>query len=332
MRYFLRRTAFFVITLWAAVTLNFVIPRLQPGDPAESIVSQLTGQGAAVDPDQIRAVRLMLGLKDESILSQYWDYLVQLAHGDFGVSYTYFPYSVTHMIAEALPWTLVLVGVTQLLGFAIGTMLGAFAAWRRNSRFDSVVTLGSQFIGALPFFWIALLLLYFFAFVTGWFPDGGGFSADTEPSWSWAFVGDAVYHGILPAVAILITAPAGWIIGMRNNMVTSLGDDYTRLARAKGLRVRRIALMYGARVAILPNITGLALALGAILGGTVLVETIFDYPGLGRLMIEAVTARDYPLMQALFLFITTGVLIANLFADFLLGVLDPRVRKEATVR
>lgn len=332
MRYFARRTAFFFVTLWAAVTLNFVIPRLQPGDPAESIVAQLSGQGAAVDPDQIRAVRLMLGLKEESLLAQYWDYLGQLVHGDFGVSYTYFPYSVTHMIAEALPWTLVLVGVTQLLGFAIGTTFGAFAAWRRNSRFDSVVTLGSQFIGALPFFWIALLLLYFFAFGTGWFPDAGGYSADVEPNWSLAFVGDAVYHGILPAVAILITAPAGWIIGMRNNMVQSLGEDYTRLARAKGLRVRRIALMYGARVAILPNITGLALALGAILGGTVLVETIFDYPGLGRLMIEAVTSRDYPLMQALFLFITTGVLLANLFADFLLGVLDPRVRKEASAR
>jgi ABC-type dipeptide/oligopeptide/nickel transport system permease component len=328
-RYFLRRTAFFVITLWAAVTLNFIIPRLQPGDPAESIVAQLSGQGTAVDPQQIQAVRLMLGLPNESLIGQYWDYLGQLLRGDFGVSYTYFPYSVTHMIGEALPWTLVLVGITQLLGFAIGTTLGAFAAWRRNSRFDSIVTLGSQFIGALPFFWIAMLLLYFLSFQTGWFPDAGGFSADMTPSFSMAFIGDAAYHSVLPALAILITAPAGWIIGMRNNMVQSLGDDYTRLARAKGLRVRRIALMYGARVAILPNITGLALGLGAILGGTVLVETVFDYPGLGRLMIEAVTNRDYPLMQALFLFITTGVLLANLFADYLLGVLDPRVRKEA---
>lgn len=329
MRYFLRRTAFFVITLWAAVTLNFVIPRLQPGDPAESIVTQLAGQGTAVDPQQIEAVRLMLGLPNESLLGQYWDYLGQLVRGDFGVSYTYFPYTVTHMVGEALPWTLVLVGVTQLLGFAIGTTLGAFAAWRRNTRFDSIVTLGSQFIGALPFFWIAMLLLYFLSFQLGWFPDAGGFSTTAEPSFSMEFIADAAYHSVLPALAILITAPAGWIIGMRNNMVQSLGDDYTRLARAKGLRVRRIALVYGARVAILPNITGLALALGAILGGTVLVETVFDYPGMGRLMIEAVNNRDYPLMQALFLFITIGVLLANLFADYLLGVLDPRVRKEA---
>jgi ABC-type dipeptide/oligopeptide/nickel transport system permease component len=328
MRYFARRTAFFVITLWAAVTLNFVIPRLQPGDPAEAIVGQLTGQGP-VDPDQIRAVRLMLGVPDTSLLQQYWDYLGSLLRGDFGISYTYFPYPVTHMIGEALPWTLVLVGVTQIIGFVAGTVLGAFAARRRNSRFDSFVTLGSQFVGSLPFFWIALLLLYLLAFVANWFPTAGGYSASLEPTWSLAFLGDAIYHGILPALSILVTAPAGWIIGMRNNMVQSLGEDYTRLARAKGLTVRRITLAYGARVAVLPNVTGFALALGGILGGTVLVETIFDYPGLGRLLMEAVGARDYPLMQALFLFITIGVLLANLLADFLLGVLDPRVRKEA---
>jgi ABC-type dipeptide/oligopeptide/nickel transport system permease component len=330
-RYFLRRTAFFVVTLWAAVTLNFLIPRLQPGDPAAAIVGQLTGQGP-VDPDQLRAVRLMLGVPDTSLLTQYWDYLRSLLSGDFGISYSYFPYPVTHLISEALPWTLVLVGVTQILGFTIGTVLGAFAAWRRNSRFDSVVTLGSQFVGALPFFWIALLLLYVLSFVTNWFPDAGGHSASIEPTWSWAFAGDAIYHGILPALSILVTAPAGWIIGMRNNMVQTLGEDYTRLARAKGLRTRRIALAYGARVAILPNVTGFALALGGILGGTVLVETIFDYPGLGRLLMESVGSRDYPLMQALFLFITAGVLLANLLADFLLGVLDPRVRKEAALR
>lgn len=330
MTYFLRRLAFFVITLWAAVTLNFVIPRLQPGNPAQTIISQLTGtQGAAVDPAKVRALSLMLGLKNESVPRQYWDYLVQLAHGNFGVSYGYFPFSVTHMIFQALPWTLVLVGITQILGFAIGTVLGAFAAWRRNSRFDSLVTLGSQFVSTLPYFWIALLLIYVFGFVFNLLPTGGGYSPDGGPAWSFSFLSDAVYHGILPALSILITAPAGWIIGMRNNMVQSLGDDHTRLARAKGLSESRVALAYGARIAILPNITGFALALGGILGGTVLVESIFDYPGLGRLMFEAVSNRDYPLMQALFLFVTTGVLIANLIADVMLGVLDPRVRKGA---
>ncbi len=329
MHYYLRRAAFFVVTLWAAVTVNFIIPRLQPGDPAQAIASQLTGTQGHVDPAQVRAISLMLGLKSESLPRQYLDYLGQLAHGDFGVSYSYFPYSVTHMIFQALPWTLVLVGVTQILGFLIGTLLGAFAAWRRNSRLDSIVTLGSQFISTLPYFWIALLLIYVFGFVFDLMPTNGGFSPDGGPAWSLSFLGDAIYHGILPALSILVTAPAGWIIGMRNNMVQSLGDDHTRLARAKGLSESRIALAYAARIAILPNVTGFALALGGILGGTVLVESVFDYPGLGRLMFDAVTNRDYPLMQALFLFVTTGVLIANLIADVLLGVLDPRVRKGA---
>jgi peptide/nickel transport system permease protein len=330
MRYFLRRLGFFVFTLWAAITLNFLIPRLQPGDPADAIVTQITGSNAAVDPAVIRAVRLMLGVKDEPLVMQYWHYLQAIVQGDFGVSYTYFPYTVTHMVATALPWTLVLVGITQILGFLVGTVLGAFAAWRRNSRFDSVVTLGWQFIGTLPFFWLAMMLIYLFAFTVEWFPSGGGHPDTVDPGWSWDFVGGAIYHGVLPALSILITIPAGWLMGMRNNMIASLGDDYTRLARAKGLSTRRIALAYGARIAILPSVTALAMSLGAILGGTILVEQIFDYPGLGRLMFEAVTNRDYPVMQALFLFITIGVLVANLIADLLYGVLDPRVRKGAS--
>lgn len=328
MFYFARRVLFFVGTLWAAVTLNFVIPRLMPGDPAEAIVRRLTGRAAAVDPAQIEAVRLMLGIEtDASIVEQYVDYLGTVLRGDFGVSYTYFPYTVTHMVAQALPWTVLLVGVTQIVGFAVGTLAGAWAAWKRNGRFDSIVSIGGTFFGTLPFFWIALMLVWIFAFEFRWLPEGGGYGGETTPGWSWGFVGDAVRHSILPAASILITAPFGWMFGMRNNMVQILGEDYTRLARAKGLPPRRIALWYGARVAILPNVTGLALALGGILGGTVLVETVFDYPGMGRLLYESLGNRDYPLMQTIFLFTTFGVLLANLVADILYGVLDPRVRR-----
>ncbi|HSE55456.1 MAG TPA: ABC transporter permease [Nocardioidaceae bacterium] len=331
MTYFLRRLGFFVATLWAAVTLNFLIPRLQPGDPAEAIVRRLTGQNAAVDPAQVEAVRAMLGASDGNLLTQYVDYLAAVLRGDFGVSYTYFPYSVTEMIGQALPWTVVLVGVTQVIGFVLGTMLGAWAAYRRNSRVDSVITLGSTFIGTLPFFWIALLLIYVFAITLNWFPEGGGYGPGSSPGWSWVFFSDAFQHSVLPAVSLLVTAPIGWILGMRNNMVQNLGEDYARLAVAKGLPERRIALTYGARIAILPNVTGFAIALGGILGGTVLVETVFNYPGLGRMLLEAVSNRDYPLMQALFLFTTVGVLLANLLADVLYGMLDPRVRRTEAV-
>jgi len=326
MRYFARRIGFFLATLWAAVTLNFVIPRLQPGDPAEVMVRKLAGKDAQLDPAAVRAMRAMLGAPDGNLFQQYVDYLKALSHGKFGISYTYFPYPVTEVIGKALPWTLVLVGVTQVLAFVIGVTLGAYAAWRRNTRFDSLVTLGSTFVGTLPGFWIALLLLFAFGYTLGWFPTSGGYE-DSMPGWNPGFVGDAALHSLLPAASLLVTAPIGWILGMRNTMVMNLGEDYIRLARAKGLPDRVVALRYAARNALLPSVTGFAIALGGVLGGSILVETIFDYPGMGRLMGEAVSNRDFPLLQALLLFIIVGVLVANLVADLLYGVLDPRARK-----
>jgi peptide/nickel transport system permease protein len=245
---------------------------------------------------------------------------------DFGISYTYYPFEVTNVIAHAMPWTIALVGVTQILAFVIGVTLGAYAAWRRNTRFDSIVTLGSTFIGTLPSFWIALLFVFTFGYTLGWFPTDGGYGA-SMPGWNIGFVGDAIYHSILPAAALLVTAPIGWILGMRNTMIMNLGEDYIRLAKAKGLPDRDVALRYAARNALLPSVTGFAIALGSVLGGSILVETIFDYPGLGRLMGEAIGNRDFPLLQALLLFAITAVLVANLIADLLYGVLDPRARR-----
>lgn len=326
MRYFARKIAFFLATLWAAITMNFVIPRLQPGDPAEVMVQKLAGKDAQLNPAAVEAMRAMLGAPDGSLFHQYVEYLKALAHGDFGLSYTYYPYPVTEVIGQALPWTLVLVGVTQVLAFVIGITLGAFAAWRRNSRFDGIVTLGSTFVGTLPGFWIALLLLFIFGYTMGWFPTGGGYSA-TTPGLNAAFLGDAAYHSILPALSLLITAPIGWILGMRNTMVMNLGEDYIRLAKAKGLPDKVVALRYAARNALLPSVTGFAIALGGVLGGSILVEQIYDYPGMGRLMAEAIGNRDFPLLQTLLLFIIIGVLLANLVADLLYGVLDPRARR-----
>jgi len=330
MRYFARRFLFFLLTLWAAITLNFIIPRLQPGDPAESIVRQMVGQNRSIDPAQLQAIRTMLGVPNGNLFQQYLDYLNNLIHLNFGLSYSYYPYSVMHMIGQAMWWTILLVLTTQVIGFIIGNVLGAFAAWRRNSTFDSVVSLGLSFVGTLPFFWIAMVLLYVFAFKLNWLPMGGGFSESSTREISWGYAGDILKHATLPAIAILLTAPIGWVMGMRNNMIQELGSDYTRLAIAKGLKPWKIALLYSGRNAILPNVTGFAIALGGIMGGLIFIEGIFDYPGLGRLLFQAVGNRDYPLMQALFLFTTVGVLLANLLADFAYGWLDPRVRKGAT--
>ncbi|MGO1198676.1 MAG: ABC transporter permease [Brachybacterium sp.] len=326
MKYFARRIGYFLLTLWAAVTLNFLIPRLQPGDPAELMIRQLSGRDSEIDPARIEAMRIMLGQPEGNLFEQYIAYLGQLARGDFGYSYTYFPAEVTDVIGRALLWTLILVGVTLVLSFLLGTVLGAFAAWWRNSWFDSIVTLGSTFVGTLQSFWVALLLLFVFGFVLGWFPTSGGYEA-AIPGLNAEFVLEAVQHSILPATVLMLLGPVGWVLGMRNTMILNLGEDYIRLARAKGVPDKQIALRYAARNALLPSITGLAMALGGILGGQILIEVTFDYPGLGRLMQQAASNKDYPLLQALLLFTIIGTLIANLIADMLYGVLDPRARK-----
>ncbi|GAB4095562.1 ABC transporter permease [Brachybacterium horti] len=328
MKYFLRRIGYFLLTLWAAITLNFLIPRLQPGDPAELMIRQISGRDTEIDPARIEAMRVMLGEPDGNLFQQYLAYLGQLARGDFGYSYTYFPATVTDVIGRALLWTLVLVGVTLVLSFLLGTVLGAFAAWWRNSPFDSVVTLGSTFVGTLQSFWVALLLLFVFGYVLGWFPTSGGYEA-SMPGLNMDFLIDAVKHSVLPAAVLMLLGPVGWVLGMRNTMILNLGEDYIRLARAKGVPDKQIAIRYAARNALLPSVTGLAMALGGILGGQILIETTFDYPGLGRLMQQAASGKDYPLLQALLLFTIVGTLVANLVADMLYGVLDPRTRKAA---
>jgi len=326
MKYYARKFGFFLATLWAVITLNFLIPRLQPGDPAELMIKKLVGKDAQLDPAQVQAMRAMLGAPTGSMFSQYVEYVRQLAHGNFGLSYFYFPYKVTEVIGQAIWWTVILIAIVQVFSFIIGIVLGAYAAWRRNSRFDTTVTLGSTFIGTLQPFWIALVLLYAFGYSLGWFPTSGGY-AESTPGWNLAFGQEAFQHAFLPALTLMIVTPIGWILGMRNTMIMNLGEDYIRLAKAKGLPDRVVALRYAARNALLPSVTGFALALGGMLGGAILVENAFDYPGLGRLMGQAVTNKDYPLLQALMLLTTTGVLVANLVADMLYGVLDPRARK-----
>ncbi|MTD12645.1 ABC transporter permease subunit [Nakamurella sp. YIM 132087] len=330
MRYFAGKIGYFLLTAWAAITLNFLIPRLQPGDPAEVIVRKLNsaaGATGALDPVQVQAIRAMIGEPGGNLWTQYLDYLGSLFRGQFGLSFAYYPFPVTQVISQAVWWTVGLIGVTQILSFVLGTVLGAWAAWRRNSRFDSIISIGSTFVGNLQSFWIGLLVLYFFAYTLGWFPASGGYEY-TNPGWNWSFAADVLSHAALPALTLMITAPIGFILGMRNTMVQVLGEDFIRLGQAQGLPERKIALGYAARNAMLPSVTNFALSLGALLGGSVLVEQLFDYPGMGRLLAEATANRDFPLMQGILLFIILAVLVANLVADLLYGVLDPRARKE----
>ncbi len=326
MHYLIRRTVTLVVTLWAAITLNFVLPRLMPGSPADAALAKFTGQGA-ITPEQRRAVELTLGLPHGSLWSQYVSYLGEIGHARFGVSYTYFPEPVSQVIGQALPWTLLLVGMVTVISFVGGTLLGVLAAWRRGRKLDAIATVGSSFTSAFPYFWTALLLLFVFGFTLGWFPIKGGYGSDATPQWSFAFASDAVYHSVLPALTILVSGLGGWVLSMRNNMINTLGDDYVTFAEANGLRTRTVALRYAARNALLPNMTLFGLALGTVVGGSILTEVVYGYPGVGYLLSNAVGNHDYPLMQALFLVITITVLLANFLVDLLYTTLDPRVRR-----
>lgn len=328
MRYLLKRASVLLLTLWTAVTLNFFIPRLMPGNPALAMVSKFHGKGN-LSPQAIHAIYLMLGLSDESLFKQYLQYWVEIIHFNFGPSYTYFPYSVSHMIAQTVPWTLVLVGVTTVLSFIVGTLLGVFTSWKRGGQFDSWITTIGTFTSSFPYFWFALIVLYLLGFILNWFPLSGGYSGSMTPSFSPQFVGDAVVHSILPAGTILISSIGGWQLGMRNNMIASLSEDYFTLAQAKGLPNRMVALRYAARNAILPNMTGFAMSLVFIVGGSVLTEVVFSYPGMGNLLYNAVTNEDFPLMQGIFLIIVVCVVLANFVADIVNVFIDPRVRRGA---
>jgi peptide/nickel transport system permease protein len=326
MYYLLRRLVFYLVAFWAALSLNFLIPRLMPGDPVLLLAARLQGQ---MDPRAIQALRLQFGLNTSaSMWSQYLTYLGNLAHGNMGTSIAYFPSSVGEVIGLGLKWTLMLVGVSAILSFFIGTLMGTIAAWRRGSWFDTALSPLLTFFSAIPYFWLALIVLYLLGFILKWFPLTGAYSLDLEPGWSGPFMLSAAYHAILPAATIVISSMAGWMLGMRNAMLTTLAEDYVLMAQAKGLAERRVMITYAARNAILPNITGFAMSLGFVVGGALLTEIVFSYPGLGYILLQAVQSDDFPLMQGIFLMIAIAVLGANFLADVCYVVLDPRVRQE----
>jgi peptide/nickel transport system permease protein len=327
MRYVARKVALFLITLWAAITLNFILPRLMPGSPVDAALAKLASSGQTITNAERRAVEIQLGVPHTNLITQYWDYWTSIVHLNFGTSYSFPTETVAQTIGKAAPWTLVLVGVTTIVAFIIGTLLGVYAGWRRGKAADTSVTLGATFFAAFPPFWLGLLLLYVFAFTLGWFPIKGGYDPGETPNLSLSFLTSAAYHSVIPALTLAITSLSGWVFGMRNNMINTLGEDYITFAEANGLRTRTVALLYAARNALLPNVTAFGLSLGAVVGGSVLVEGVFSYPGLGNLLYIAVVNHDFPLMQALFLVITVAMLVAIFIVDLLYVRLDPRVRQ-----
>lgn len=323
--YYIKKLANFIVLVWVAITLNFLLPHLMPGNPMEVLVAKSQGK---IDPVVMKALALQFGINDKPLWQKYIDYMTQLFHGNLGVSITYYPVNVSTIIAQALPWTLILVGVTTVLAFVIGTLIGIVAAWRRNKLFDSLMGPIWMFIGSIPQFWLALLLLYFLAFRIPWFPQMHSYSAGDPPSFTLRFIGDAIWHSMLPAFALLITTIGGWMLAMRNNMIQVVSDDFVSFAKARGLRPWNVMMSYAARNAILPSVTQFAIALGYAVGGQILIEQIFSYPGIGYQLSQAVLGQDYPLMQGIFLIIAVVMLFVNFVVDILYARLDPRVETE----
>ena len=324
MRYILRRLGFFIVTLWAALTVNFFLPRLMPGNPALAMMARFHGR---LNGSALHAMEVAFGVNSgESLIAQYFSYIGNCFTGQFGRSLTFFPESVSHVVFQALPWTLGLVGVTTVIAFILGTLIGMIGAWRRGGLFDSLLPPLFIILSAFPYFWIGLVAILVFSISLDWLPIGFGYTNGADITWSWGFASDVLQHAILPAVTIVITSIGGWILTMRNNMIMTLDEDYVRMARAKGLSSSRIMFDYAGRNAILPNLSGFGMSLGFVVSGAILVEYVFSYPGVGYMLLEAVLSEDFPLMQALFLFITLAVLIATLVVDGVTILLDPRTR------
>ncbi len=327
--YLIRRAGMFVFTVWLSSTLIFIVPHLAPGDPIRAMVARLTAQQGYVEgsAQMIAAWRERFGL-DDPLPIQYVRYLRNMVTLDLGFSLSQFPVEVSEMIARAIPWTIGLLAVATIISFLLGTLIGALLAWRRTPALLRLFLPLTLTFTSIPFYILGIFLLYVFAFGLNWFPIGGSSARGIEPGLTWEFIRSVVHHGTLPALSIVIASMGFWALGMRGMMITVEGEDYLTLARAKGLNPLRILLRYEIRNAVLPQVTGLALSLGGIVGGTILVEYIFGYPGMGNLLYRAITNSDHTVIQGVtFILIITSA-TAVLLIDLIYPFLDPRITYE----
>lgn len=325
MGYFLRRLAFYLVALIVAATINFVIPRAMPGDPVTMMFANASVQ---VTPDRIAAMKALLGFVDGPLWLQYLTYLKSIFSWELGTSIKFYPLSVNQLLGKAFGWSLFLAGTAVILSFSLGSILGIFAAWRRGSRYDALITPGMLVIQAVPQVVIAMLAMFIFAIGLKWFPTGYAYTAGSTPDWTnWSFIKDVSYHAVLPLLCATVVQVGGFLVNMRNNMINLLGEDYITMAKGKGLSENRVVFNYAARNAMLPSVTALSMSLGMAIGGQLIIEIIFNYPGLGTVLFNAITARDYQVLQGQLLIMTLFMLFFNLLADTLYVVLDPRLRK-----
>ena len=324
-RYLARKTLWYLGALVVAVLLNFLLPRLIPGNPVDVIVSQL-GQGGLSSESQQRIYEDFtreFGL-DKPMWQQFVTYVGNILHGDLGKSFAFYPTPVKSLIGQALPYTLALQIPAILFGWVIGNVLGAIAAYKGGAWDKSVFTTSLLFSSA-PYYCLSIILLYIFAVVLGIFPVGGAYSLGTSPSATFEFFADASRYYWLPFLSLLLINVGGQAVGMRSMAIYELGSDYVNYSRSLGIGDKKMTT-YIFRNAMLPQITGLALSIGAMVGGALITELVFSYPGMGFLLFGAISSSDYSMIQAVTLIITTVVLVANYLVEVLYGFIDPRIR------
>ena len=324
----LRRIGIALFTIFVIVTLTFFIARKTPGDVMQAWAMELVQTYSMTFEDALSMVQSWYGYEpNQPILQQYITYISGLLKGDLGKSFIY-KVSVNEVLIKALPWTVFVISISLLLSFGIGVLLGMAMAWKRKTILNPIVTAYASFTGATPDYITALILLIIFAVNLRIFPLKGAYDATITPGFTWPFIKSVLMHAALPIAAYTFEHAAGWALAMKGSAVSVLGEDYIMAARARGLKERRIMIFYMGRNAILPLVTSLAISVGGMVGGSTLIETIFSYPGIGWFFGEALIKRDFGLMQGLFLFLAASIIFANLAADVLYSVLDPRIKLE----
>lgn len=328
--FYVRRIAKAVFTIWVVSTIIFFLIRLLPGNPVEQYIARLIEtQGMDYENARMQAAALFAIDLDAPMWKQYIDYLGNLMRGNLGVSITSPGTTVTSIIARFLPWTLFSVGTGLILSFTLGILLGLMMAYRREGLLDHTLTIFASVVSSVPNYLIGILLVVWLGVQWKVLPIAqmrGTMSPGVTPAFTFAFLYDALFHAFLPITTYVLTTVGTWMLSMKGSTVGTLGEDFVTVARARGLKDWRITTAYVGRNAALPLFTQLTIAIGFVVGGSFLIETIFQYQGIGYVLSAAIAQRDYPVMQGVFLVITVSVILANLMADFLYGWLDPRIK------
>lgn len=325
--YVLRRLGVFLLTIWLAATLNFFLPRLGGGDPVRQQMMQQAATGGAVQTGIVEMIKIYdekFGL-NKPLWKQYLTYLNDTAHLNFNYSISQYPRPVLSIIRESLPWTLGLLTFSIIVSWVIGGLLGAFLGWPRSPKFLKFLMPPLLSLSAVPYFLLGLVLVYVVGFRLRWFPMLYGYKPGTFPGWNWVSAKDVVNHAVLPALSIILVSIGGWALSMRSMMVTTTGEDYVTYADAKGLKDRTIFLHYSIRNALLPQTTALGLALGQAIAGTIIVEVVFSYPGIGKVLYSAIRGSDYFLVQGIVFMLILAIGLATLILDLIYPLLDPRI-------